>query len=233
MSFTPISRSPDLARLVEDGYQLEFRSNYLLVKDVPYVKGDRTVGFGILVSTLNLADGLTTTRPETHVVYFIGEYPRKADGSLLSAIAHVTQQQQLGENLVVQHSFSSKPPEGYPDYHAKMTAYAEMLSNQAQMIDPAVSARRGAEPVEDATDTVFNYPDTASSRAEINMVTRKLALNRVAIVGLGGTGSYVLDLVAKTPVKRIHLIDGDDFAVHNAFRAPGAPSVEQLITDCP
>ncbi len=228
MSSTLTSRSPDLARLVSDGYQIEIRNNYLLVKAVPYVKSDGTVGFGTLVSTLTLADGVTTARPETHVVYFIGEYPHKADGTRFSAIEHMNQVQQLGENLIIQHSFSSKPPEGYPDYHAKMTIYAEMLANQAQMLDPTVSARRGAEPMEDDTDAVFHYPDTASSRAEINMVSRKLALDRVAIVGLGGTGSYVLDLISKTPVRQIHLIDGDDFAVHNAFRAPGAPSAEQL-----
>ena len=59
-------------------------------------------------------------------------------------------------------------------------------------------------------------------------MTRKLALGKVAIVGLGGTGSYVLDLVAKTPVREIHLFDGDVFLQHNAFRSPGAPSIAEL-----
>jgi molybdopterin/thiamine biosynthesis adenylyltransferase len=55
-----------------------------------------------------------------------------------------------------------------------------------------------------------------------------LANDKIAIVGVGGTGSYVLDLVAKTPVKEIHLFDADKFSTHNAFRAPGAPSVDEL-----
>jgi len=38
----------------------------------------------------------------------------------------------------------------------------------------------------------------------------------------------VLDFVAKTPVKEIHLFDGDTFDQHNAFRAPGAASGEEL-----
>src|SRR6202030_39073 len=38
----------------------------------------------------------------------------------------------------------------------------------------------------------------------------------------------VLDLVAKTPVKEIHLFDEDRFLQHNAFRAPGAASVADL-----
>jgi len=36
-------------------------------------------------------------------------------------------------------------------------------------------------------------------------------------------------LVAKTPVREIHLFDGDDFLQHNAFRSPGAPSLEELV----
>jgi hypothetical protein len=56
----------------------------------------------------------------------------------------------------------------------------------------------------------------------------KLAAETVAIIGLGGTGSYVLDLIAKTPVHSIHLFDSDVLATHNAFRSPGAPTVAEL-----
>ncbi|WP_318271316.1 ThiF family adenylyltransferase [Sphingobacterium cellulitidis] len=46
----------------------------------------------------------------------------------------------------------------------------------------------------------------------------KLERQKIAIIGLGGTGAYILDMVAKTPVKEIHLFDGDSFDQHNAFR---------------
>ena len=62
----------------------------------------------------------------------------------------------------------------------------------------------------------------------IGRLTDRLAEEKIAIVGLGGTGSYVLDLVAKTPVREIRLFDGDEFLQHNAFRSPGAPSIEEL-----
>ena len=80
----------------------------------------------------------------------------------------------------------------------------------------------------DEEESVFCYADTASSRAGITAITEKLALEKVAIVGLGGTGSYILDFVAKTPVGEIHLFDDDVFASHNAFRAPGAASICEL-----
>jgi hypothetical protein len=34
--------------------------------------------------------------------------------------------------------------------------------------------------------------------------------------------------VAKTPVREIRLFDADEFLQHNAFRAPGAPTIEEL-----
>lgn len=69
---------------------------------------------------------------------------------------------------------------------------------------------------------IFKYPDTNSTRAKIDFLNRKFKNQKIAIIGLGGTGSYILDLVAKTHVKEIHLYDGDNFQVHNAFRSPGA-----------
>lgn len=56
---------------------------------------------------------------------------------------------------------------------------------------------------------VFCYPDTATTRAGIGAATAKLMTERVAIIGLGGTGSYILDLLAKVPIGEIHLFDPD------------------------
>lgn len=78
---------------------------------------------------------------------------------------------------------------------------------------------------------VFKYPDTNSSRAGIEFLNRKFENQKIAIIGLGGTGSYILDQVAKTPVKEIHIFDGDVFQLHNAFRSPGAVSTEKLETE--
>ena len=73
---------------------------------------------------------------------------------------------------------------------------------------------------------VFKYPDANSNRAGISDLNLKFKGQKIAIIGVGGTGSYILDLVAKTHVAEIHIYDGDVFQVHNAFRAPGACSAE-------
>jgi hypothetical protein len=77
-------------------------------------------------------------------------------------------------------------------------------------------------------ESVFKYADTASSRAQITALSSRLEANRIAIVGVGGTGSYILDFLAKVPIREIHIFDGDVFASHNAFRAPGAAPLEML-----
>lgn len=71
-------------------------------------------------------------------------------------------------------------------------------------------------------NNVFRYPDTNSSRAKIELLNEKFVGLKIGIIGVGGTGAYTLDLIAKTPVSQIHLYDGDIFQLHNAFRAPGA-----------
>ncbi len=74
----------------------------------------------------------------------------------------------------------------------------------------------------------FKYPDTNSSRAKIEYLNRKFRKLKIAIIGMGGTGSYMLDLISKTAVEEIHIYDGDVFQLHNAFRAPGAIDGELL-----
>jgi hypothetical protein len=195
------------------------------------VNSRREVKRGILASKLILA-GDVTARPDDHVAYFVGDHPCRADGTEIAQIKNSSKEHPLAEGVVVQHTFSAKPkPSGiYEDYYAKVTTYVAILSGPAQVIDPMITAKTFPviEPVKEEEEAVFNYIDTASSRAEIGPVTKKLQLGMIAIVGLGGTGSYVLDLVAKTPVKKIHIFDGDTFLQHNAFRSPGAPSIDDL-----
>lgn len=227
MSQQLISRSPDLKRLQDEGYDVEVMSGHLLIRNVPYVNSNKEIKLGILASELTLA-GDETTRPNTHVALFAGDYPCNKDGSEIVNIKHQSAKQQLNKDLVVHHSFSSKPSGGYKDYYEKMTTYVAIISSPAQAIDPAVTATTFPVIECEEEDSVFNYIDTSSSRAETNVVTKKLQLGKLGIVGLGGTGSYVLDLVAKTPVKEIHLFDEDLFLQHNAFRSPGAPSIDEL-----
>lgn len=227
MSRPLISRNDDLKRLRDEGYDIEIRGGHLLLKRIPYVTTAKAVKFGTLVSELSLSGDQTTT-PNTHVCLFTGEYPCDQSGAPIERIRHQSETRAIEKDLTVQHSFSSKPSGGYRDHHAKMTTYAAILSSPARLLDPTVTPTPFPAIQADPDESVFEYIDTASSRAGIGVLAAKLESERIGIVGVGGTGSYVLDLVAKTPAKEIHLFDGDRFSQHNAFRSPGAASLEEL-----
>ncbi len=227
MSRKLINLNPDLKKLQDQGFEIEIKGAYLLVHSVPYVNSHQKIGLGTLVSPLDLA-GDVTVKPKSHVIQFTGEHPCNKDGSIITAIQNASQKTALGDDIEIDHTFSAKPANGYNDYYDKVTTYVNIISSQAEAIDPSVTAKT-FKPIEsDDPELVFNYNDTNSSRAEINALSAKLKHLKIAIIGLGGTGSYVLDFVAKTPVQEIHLFDGDEFLQHNAFRSPGAAAIEKL-----
>ena len=227
MSLSLINLSPDLTKLKNDGYEIDIKSGHLIINNVPYVNSKREVKRGILISTLNLAGDITTV-PDTHVAMFSGEYPCDKNGRKLTKIECESLNQTIDNGIVACYSFSSKPSEGYQDYHHKMTTYANIISSHAEAINPNATAKTLQVIEPHGPKSVFNYIDNASSHAGISEVSRKLELEKVAIVGLGGTGSYILDLVSKTPVREIQLFDSDYFLQHNAFRSPGAASLDEL-----
>ena len=230
MSRQLISRNADLKALQDDGYEVAIQAGHLVLRNVPYVNAQKQVKRGALISVLELS-GDATVKPSDHKALFAGEHPCDKNGNRLKQLAHSSNRSQLGSGLTADHSFSAKPKDGngYLDYHHKMQTYTEMISAPARAIDPNATARTYiVPPDEDAPDPVFNYLDSASTRARIGAITEKLSLGKVGIIGLGGSGSYVLDLISKTPVREIHLFDGDDFLQHNAFRSPGAPSLDTL-----
>jgi len=225
-----ISRNEVLMRLRNDAYSIETRGAFLLVGNVPYVDHENQIRRGTLVAKLVLA-GDDVLAPDTHTIHFIGAYPHNADGTPIEKFRCNSDRKVLCDGVTVDHQFSAKPqPSGtYDDFYHQVSTYCMILGGPAAEIDPTATARCFAPVVPDTEDdSPFHYLDTASSRAEITQLSKKLAIGKVAIIGLGGTGAYVLDLVSKTPVGQIHLFDKDWFLSHNAFRGPGAPSLEEL-----
>ena len=228
-----IVRNEDLARLRREGYTVQVvRGNgvHLLVHDVPYVNAQRQVRRGTLVAPLELNAEQTTSPIANHQAWFIGEHPCNADGTKLTEIQHATADSAFGDGITVNHSFSMKPRNGgqYVDNYQKFTRYIRVISAPADVIEPGIRATVFKPVPEDSDDSVFHYSNTATSKVGIAAASEKLAVKRIAIIGLGGTGSYVLDAIAKTPVRAIHLYDGDIFIQHNAFRSPGAPGLADL-----
>jgi hypothetical protein len=119
MSHALISRNPDLQQLRDEGYNIS-------VVSPAFTDGRRAVRhrqprgeIRQLVSPLQLNNDRIDV-PTQHVIFFAGEHPCDKDGVELHRIKHSSNRQVLAEGVVVDHSFSSKPAEGYKDYYHKM-----------------------------------------------------------------------------------------------------------------
>ena len=189
MSRLPISHSPDLQRLVDEGYDVAIEGGYLVLRDVPYLDARRRVRRGAIVSRLDLA-GNRTIPPTDHMVWLAGGMPYTADGRPLTAMAHGQRRHDLGGGMKVDVMLCSRPIDGeFPDFHAKIVTFIEQLSAHARMVDPSVTARTGQIMLPESGRSCFAYIDTGSSRHGIGAFTARLEGLSVAIVGLGGTGS--------------------------------------------
>ena len=236
MSETLISRNPDLARLEAEGYRLRIvrgNAHHLLIDKIPAVNGKRKVVLGTLYCPLQVDANDNVIRPvPNHQCWWVGEAPCDAEGRRMDEMISNAQPEDKGDGITTSFAFSRKRANKteYADLHEKISAYVEMISHEAQVVDPKCDPKcdKPVPAVVEAQNRVFMYPDMATTRAGIGAATAKLLLSRVAIIGIGGTGSYILDLLAKTPIGEIHLFDGDKFELHNAFRSPGAPRKEDL-----
>ena len=187
MSPQPISRSQDLKQLRDEGYDVEVVDTYLVIRDVPYLTKQREVKRGALVCDLTLANDAATA-PASHTIQFAGEYPCDKHGVPIEQIRCGAAATKVGD-LTTSFVFSAKPKpaDKYPDYYSKMTTYADILGGPAQAIDQSATAKTFPVIANEVDEGVFNYLDTASSRADIVAASRKLALSKIAIIGLGGT----------------------------------------------
>jgi hypothetical protein len=226
MSQTLVSHNDDLRRLVEKGYAVGFDSNYLIVRDIPYLNSAGEMKWGAIVAKLVHVTPERVAQ-ENHQVLFAGGSPYGLDSTPvpnLSDRPHTLALSDAAKDIVVERSFSNKRMVGgtmldYDDFFDKIHSYAGLISGPAK--------EKGATPytfriVESApADSVFKFQDTLTSRAEITDLAAKFKDEVVAIIGLGGSGAYLLDFMVKTPVREVRAYDGDDFHVHTAYRSPG------------
>ena len=226
MPTAPLARDADLHRLLDDGYDVTLTGGHLVVRQIPYVTTEKAVGYGFLAYPVTVS-GDRVVSDTDHRIWFGGSVPCNKHGQPLTLAT--PEARAVTSDLAANFMLSSKPnPNGYPDQYEKVTAYARILSHPAMALDEKVTPTPGGAWQEVEDDLPFRYRDTASSRAGLAPLNSLFRDEHIAIVGLGGTGGYVLDQVAKTPVASMLLIDGDLFDNHNAFRAPGAASLERL-----
>lgn len=114
-------------------------------------------------------------------------------------------------------------PRDYEDaYHC--------LGHYAKVIVGAVHAMRNGERLHAEGASPDASLSAFESRTGLQTMQERVRGSSIAILGLGGTGSYILDLMIKTPVAHIHIFDDDALQEWNTYRSPGAPSKQDLET---
>ena len=221
-----VNHNPEIEGLLKKGFALAYEPGYLIVRDIPYLDEKGNLKIGAFVAKMKVIDKYQMQQ-EDHQVFFCGSHPHNLDGTPVANLAGGETKLALQRtDVVVERSFSHKPDAGYPNALAKFEQYVTVISGPAM-------AKFGVTPytfrVDEAVpDSVFKYQDSLSSRAEIGDLSQRLKNEVVAVIGLGGTGSYLLDYLSKTAVREIRAFDPDKFHVHNAFRAPGRLMDEEL-----
>lgn len=224
-----LAHSADLKKLVDEGYEMEVRGAYIMLHHIPYITSEKKIEYGTLITNLML-NGNKTIRPSDHTIWFTGNIPCNKDGSELSSIIWQRYGKDFGSGIVAKCGFSNKPENGYANYYEKFTRYIEIITAPAISLDSSIVVKT-FRVHDNEENNIFRYKDTNSSKAGIDVINDKFREQKIAIIGLGGTGSYILDFMSKVQVSQIDLYDGDIFLQHNAFRSPGA-ATEQDLDEC-
>ena len=227
-----VNRNDDLRRLVEKGYAVAFDENhYLVVRDIPYLDHESNLQIGAIVTKFVDA-GDDRIVQDDHQVFFSGSHPHGLDGKLIPNLGGGLASLALSDHskdVTVQRSFSNKPKAAgkFSDFFEKVDSYINIISGPAIELHKATPLTfRVVESGQ--SNSPFKVRDTLTSRAEIGDLSAKFKDDVIAVIGLGGTGAYVLDFLVKTPVREIRGFDMDRYYVHNAFRSPGRLELAEL-----
>ena len=163
---TLASRNPDLKALLDRGFSLAIDSNYLVVRDIPYLDATGQLQWGAMVAKLVLEDEVTV-RPHDHQIFWSGPRPFGLDGQVIRGLGGGGAQLVLSDrcsDVVVQQSFSHKlkergEPRAYVDHVEKIDSYVAMIAGPAMQrfgVDPYTFRDCEEEP----PNTVFKLRDT-------------------------------------------------------------------------
>lgn len=234
------SRNPFVKSLDDLGYHADFVGGYFIIYGLPYLDKDGALKFGDLATPLDLSSDGVIGAPNNHQAWFRGEKPHnQARQQLAISIRdHIVT---VTPEFIANYSFSFKllddagQKRAYNDFEEKIQTYLHVITAPAIASYPDASPLRGIEIKAAAQGSPLQFPDTSSASYHLNDISSLLRGKKVAIIGLGGTGSYILDFLARTHLEQIALFDDDTVHVHTIFRIPGfipnaigKPKVEAL-----
>jgi molybdopterin/thiamine biosynthesis adenylyltransferase len=209
-----------LEDLLSRRYSLSVSNGHLIVNDVWYIDEADELMRGRLAAPLTLAEESKVGTPRNHQMFWSGSAPRYVDRAPIPLGARGVANVTIGGTTFPWHLSNKDPGEKFVTYTALVEHYVALISGPAEQ-KFGVTSRTGATYDVPGETSPFKVQDTFSALAEITDLNALLTNDRIAIIGLGGTGAFLLDFMVKTPVHSIDAYDFDVFEVHNGFRSPG------------
>ena len=221
-----MSRKDPLTAFGEQaGFEIEVGSDEVRATGVPCLLAGGAFGSCTIATSYDSASGKPDKRigGDVHAVQITVD--NESDGLVYNADGTpigncIDGDGKTWSNISIKKGSQSSPEED--------SSAIELVYRYAKQIIGAASWAGHAQTSFIAVPDPFTIPNTFESRAAIGPVQNRIRGQSIAIIGLGGTGAYVLDLIAKTPVKNIHLFDSDEVHWHNFMRAPGAPTTQEI-----
>jgi hypothetical protein len=220
------SRNPFIRDLDELGYHVDFVGGYLVIYGLPYLDKDKTLKHADWISPIDLNAAGVIHPPTSHQAWWNGERPHGQAGEALR-LGFADNKIEIAAGFVARYAFSLKLHDengqnrAYGSFEEKVHTYLEKITAPAMAMFPSATPLAGIKVKVEAQGSPLRFPDTSSARYHLNDVSSVLRGKRVAIIGLGGTGGYILDFIARTHLERIALFDDDKVHVHTIFRIPG------------
>lgn len=218
------SRNAFIKDYEETGYLIDFIGGYLVFFGLPYLDQDGKLQYGDWISPVDL-NGQVIDPPSNHQAWWRGSRPHDQQRRQLK-LGGGADKVTVSDDLVTDFSFSYKlldengAMRAYRSFDEKVQTYLDTITAPALAAYPQATPLRAIAVKAAAQGSPLRYPDTMSSRYHINDLSALLRGKKVAIIGLGGTGSYILDFVARTHLAQITLFDDDKVHVHTIFRFP-------------
>jgi hypothetical protein len=215
------SRNKFIESLIKLGYDIGFINSHLVIFGVPYLTSTGELRHFDIISTLDLREEHRIDRPSDHKVWVNGDVPHNIDGRPV-AMNSGPEVHVVSDHIAGAKFLSSKPLRGYYEsIDEKITQYLDLIVAPAKAKFADATPLRALETKKQERPSPLRFPDSLSARDGVVELSHKLMGLKVGVVGCGGTGSYILDFLAKTHVAEIQLFDNDIVHVHTLFRLPG------------
>ena len=198
------------------GWTIEVDQNCIAVREVPYRKKDGETGT-CQISVKTQDDGLTMKAPEngggaSHAAVLIGVSQGHAYQATGGPVGNVLWTDNTNQCVI---SIKRDDGEYVNAWHA-LVVYTATVAGEVGL--------EGRNQVE----RIFKFEIDGEDSREMRAWRDRAKGQKVAIVGLGGVGLWILDLMSKTHVDEIRIWDGDMVEGRNLLRAPGWASQDAI-----